>query len=121
MLDILSTNRKTPFSAIREAGQIGQRDAGGSLSSDQRVLRLDNFRKTRGFGFNGFKRFKTSRQDKGHNAEFSAFVDQLSSGGEPLIPLDELVNATLASFAAMTAAAERRVVVLGDEYTDLLV
>ena len=88
--------------------------------SDQRVLRMDNFRKTAGFGFSGFKKFKTSRQDKGHNAEFSAFVNQLSSGGDPLIPLDELVNATLASFAAMASAAQRRTIVLQDEYAEAL-
>jgi predicted dehydrogenase len=88
--------------------------------SDQRVLRMDNFRKTTGFGFSGFKKFKTSRQDKGHNAEFSAFVSQLASGGEPLIPLDELVSATLASFAAMASAAQRRTIVLQDEYAEAL-
>jgi predicted dehydrogenase/threonine dehydrogenase-like Zn-dependent dehydrogenase len=88
--------------------------------SDQRVLRMDNFRKTVGFGFNGFKKFKTSRQDKGHNAEFAAFIDQLSSGGAPLIPLDELVNAALASFAAMTAASELRTIVLDNEYADAI-
>jgi len=88
--------------------------------SDQRVLRMDNFRKTLGFGFDGFKKFKTSRQDKGHNAEFSAFAARLASGGEPLIPLDQLINATLASFAAMTSAAECRTIVLNDEYADVI-
>ena len=80
--------------------------------SDGRVLRMDNFRRLSGYGFSGFKKFKTSRQDKGHNAEFAAFVDRIVAGGEPLIPLDELVNVTQASFAAMTAASESRTILL---------
>jgi predicted dehydrogenase len=87
--------------------------------SQGRVLRLDNFRRLRGFGFKGFRRFKTTRQDKGHAAEFAAFAERIATGGEPLIPLDELVNVTLASFAAMTSAAETRTVVLAEEYADL--
>ena len=90
------------------------------IFSDQRVLRMDNFRKTGGYGFSGFKKFKTGRQDKGHAAEFAAFVDRIAVGGEPLIPLDESVNATLASFAAITAASELRTILLDREYGDLL-
>jgi len=86
------------------------------IFSDGRVLRLDNFRKLTGYGFKGFRKFKTSRQDKGHNTEFSAFVDSLSTGGEPLISMNELVNSTLASFAAMTSAAENRTIVVANEY-----
>lgn len=77
---------------------------------------MDNFRRTVGYGFKGFSQFKTRRQDKGHAAEFAAFVERVRSGGEPLIPLDELVNVTLASFAAMTAAREGRTVQLVAEY-----
>jgi len=88
--------------------------------SDQRILRMDNFRLTTGYGFDGFKKFKTSRQDKGHSAEFAGFVDSVAQGAPPLISLDESVNATLASFAAMTAAADRRTVCLVQEYAGLL-
>ena len=88
--------------------------------SEGRVLRMDNFRRTRGFGFKGFNKFKTRRQDKGHREEMQAFVDLVAQGGEPLIPMAELVNVTLASLAAMTAAGEHRTVVLADEYKDLL-
>lgn len=84
--------------------------------SEGRVVCLDNFRKTSGFGFRGFKSLKTWRQDKGHSREFAAFVDRVKHGGPPLISLAELVNVTLASFAAMTAASETRVVVLAEEY-----
>lgn len=78
--------------------------------SQGRVVRLENFRRTVGFGFRGFRRFTTWRQDKGHGAEFAAFVRRVSAGGQPLIPLAELVNVTMASFAAVTAAREGRLV-----------
>ena len=42
-----------------------------------------------------------------------------SYAGGPLIPLDELVNVTLASFAAMPAAAENRTITLAGEYRDV--
>jgi predicted dehydrogenase len=86
-----------------------------------RVLRLDNFRKTTGCGFAKFRRLKTWRQDKGHTAEVSAWVERIRAGGEPLIPLAESVNATLASYAAMTAAATHRTVDLNNEYASVWV
>ena len=88
--------------------------------SDGRVLRLENFRRTVGYGFRGFRKFKTLRQDKGHKAEFAALVNHAAIGGKPLIPLSDLVNVTLASFGAMTAARETRTIVLAKEYADLL-
>jgi predicted dehydrogenase/threonine dehydrogenase-like Zn-dependent dehydrogenase len=88
--------------------------------SDGRVLYLDNFRRLEGHGFKGFKKLKTFRQDKGHAAEFAAFVERVAGGGPPLIPLDHLVNVTLASFAAMKAARGSRTVILGEEFADCL-
>lgn len=88
--------------------------------SDGRVLYLDNFRRLQGYGFKNFKKLKTWRQDKGHKAEFAAFADHVAVGGAPLIPLDQLVNVTLASFAAMTSARESRTVILDQEYADCL-
>ncbi len=72
--------------------------------SDGRVLRMENFRATTGFGFSNFKKFKTKRQDKGHEAEIAAFVDRVATGGAPLIPFAELCNVTRASFAAVESA-----------------
>jgi hypothetical protein len=86
------------------------------IFSDQRVIRMENFRRTTAFGFKGFKKLKTMRQDKGHAAQFTAFVNRVRDGGSPLIPLDELINVTLASFAAMSAAAEGRTIQLEREY-----
>ncbi|MEA3358884.1 MAG: bi-domain-containing oxidoreductase [Thermodesulfobacteriota bacterium] len=82
------------------------------IFSDERVLRMENFRVTKGYGFKGFKRFKTLRQDKGHKSEIVAFIDRIKSGGEPLIPFDQLANATEASFAAMESAREGRLIKL---------
>jgi predicted dehydrogenase/NADPH:quinone reductase-like Zn-dependent oxidoreductase len=84
--------------------------------SEGRVLRLDNFRRLEGHGFSGFRKFKTSRQDKGHGAEFSALVERISAGGAPLIGLEELVNVTLASFAAMDSSATGRMIELSEAY-----
>ena len=82
------------------------------IYSEGRVARLDNFRKLTGYGFKGFSSFSTWRQDKGHGAEFAAFVDRVARGGPPLVALEDLVNVTLASFAAMAAAREQRTVIL---------
>ena len=88
------------------------------IFSDGRVLSMDNSRLTHGYGFKDFKRFKTLRQDKGHVTEMAAFVDRIASGGEPLIPMSELINVTLATFAAVTSASEGRMIRLGEEYKE---
>ncbi len=90
------------------------------IFSEQRILKLDNFRQLKGYGFKGFSSFKTKRIDKGHKAEFAAFARKVATGGESLIPMSQLVNVTLASFAAMTSAAENRVIQIDQEYADLL-
>ncbi|MFO7889762.1 MAG: bi-domain-containing oxidoreductase, partial [bacterium] len=88
--------------------------------SQGRIFKLDNFRQTTGYGCKGFRKFKTKRQDKGHAAECAAFVNRIQEGGESLISLAELVNVTLASFAAVTSAREERMVIIDQEYSSLL-
>jgi predicted dehydrogenase len=90
------------------------------IYSEGRILRLDNFRKLEGWGFAKFRSMKT-KLDKGHQLEFCEFVDQIAAGGEALIPSNQLVNATLASFAAVVSAAEKRTICLDEEYAVLLV
>lgn len=68
--------------------------------SQERVAVIDNFRKTTGFGFKGFSKLKTSL-DKGHKNQFIQLIDRVKSGGEALIPFDELINTSKASFAAI--------------------
>jgi predicted dehydrogenase/threonine dehydrogenase-like Zn-dependent dehydrogenase len=65
-----------------------------------RNLVLENFRVLRGYGFKGFRKFRT-RQDKGHTEQFRVFAERIVSGGEPMIPLDQLLNTAEASIAAV--------------------
>ncbi|OYU55996.1 MAG: dehydrogenase [Chitinophagaceae bacterium BSSC1] len=64
-----------------------------------KTLIVDNFRKTSGFGFKSFSTFST-KIDKGHKNQFETLIKQIKSGTGPLIPFDELVNSTKATFAA---------------------
>ena len=43
----------------------------------------------------------TSKQDKGHLNQFKALILHQTSGLQPIIPFDEIVNTTKASFAAI--------------------
>lgn len=68
--------------------------------SQERTLILDNWRNLKGYGFKGFSKMK-SKMDKGHKSQFELLVNQINNGGEALIPFDELINTTKASFAAI--------------------
>jgi len=68
--------------------------------SQDRTLTMDNFRITEGFGFKGFKKLKT-KLDKGHKNQFKQLINQTKNGGVALIPFEEIVNTTKASFAAI--------------------
>lgn len=74
------------------------------IFSDGRVLKLENFRTLRAFGFKKIKTFRTMRQDKGHLAEINAFLEKTKTGGDELIPLEQLINITQASFDAVETA-----------------
>jgi predicted dehydrogenase len=66
----------------------------------ERTLVLDNWRKLKGYGFNNFNS-ASSGQDKGHQNQFNLLMESVKNGGESIIPMSELVNTTLASFAAV--------------------
>jgi predicted dehydrogenase/threonine dehydrogenase-like Zn-dependent dehydrogenase len=68
--------------------------------SQERTLIMDNWRKLQAYGFKGFSKMST-KQDKGHNNQFKELINQQKEGGEPIIPFDEIVNTTKASFAAI--------------------
>lgn len=68
--------------------------------SQERTLIMDNWRKLKGYGFRGFKD-KSSKQDKGHFSQFEELITSQVKGGAPIIPFDEIVNTTRASFAAI--------------------
>ncbi len=67
---------------------------------DEKTIIMDNFRETIGYGIKGFSKLKT-KLDKGHKTQFEKLSHLAKNGGEPLIPFDEIVNVTRASFAAI--------------------
>jgi predicted dehydrogenase len=75
------------------------------VHSQGRSLILSNWRYLEGFGFKNFKKEK-SKQDKGHAEQFKLLVERSRLGGEALIPYDEIVNTTRASFAAIQSLKE---------------
>ena len=68
--------------------------------SQEKVLIMDNFMKTTGYGVKGFSKLKT-KLDKGHKTQFSQIVENIKQGSVELIPYRELINVTRASFAAI--------------------
>ena len=68
--------------------------------AQEKTLIIDNWRTLKGYGLKGFSSMKT-RLDKGHRNQFSLLIDRLKSGGEAMVPLDEIINTTKASFAAI--------------------
>lgn len=68
--------------------------------SQERTLIMDNWRKLNAYGFKGFSK-SSSKQDKGHFNQFSELITQQQSGSKSIIPFDEIVNTTKASFAAI--------------------
>lgn len=80
--------------------------------SQGRVLALDNFRTLHGHGFKTFKKFKTLRQDKGHRNEIRAFIERASSGGLSPTPFEQIDNAMRATFSAVQALRESKVIQL---------
>src|SRR5690606_29868254 len=78
--------------------------------SQERTLIMDNFRTTKGYGFKDFSKMKT-KMDKGHKNQFHTLIKQLKSGGKQLIPMEELVNTTKASFAAVDSLKEGKWIV----------
>jgi predicted dehydrogenase len=75
--------------------------------SQERTLIMDNWRSLKGYGFKGFSSAK-SGQDKGHLNQFRELVKQQKNGGAPIIPFDEIINTTRASFAAIESLKERK-------------
>lgn len=70
------------------------------LYSQERTLVLDNFQSLKGYGFKNFSSLKTSL-NKGHKKQFELLIERIRNGGEALIPFDEIINTTKASFAAI--------------------
>lgn len=71
----------------------------------EKTLIMDNWRKLKGYGFKNFKN-ASSGQDKGHQNQFDLLIKSIIKGGEPIIPFDEIVNTTKASFAVIESLKE---------------
>ncbi len=72
--------------------------------SQGKIMVIDNWRSLKGYGTKGFSKLKT-RMDKGHKNQFRLFVESIKTG-VPIIPFDEIVNTTKASFAAIQSLKE---------------
>ena len=68
--------------------------------SQERTFVCDNFRITQGFGAKGFGKLKT-KQDKGHVEQFRRLSEFSKNGGDPIIPIDEVINVSKASILAI--------------------
>jgi predicted dehydrogenase len=66
----------------------------------ERTLIMDNWRNLKGYGFSNFSSARSS-QDKGHQNQFNKLIEAIQSGGNQIIPMDEIINTTKASFAAI--------------------
>ena len=71
---------------------------------DEKVLKLNNFKELRGYGWKNFSKMNLWSQDKGHKNQFKCFINSITHGCEPLITFAEIENVTLASFAAFDSA-----------------
>ncbi len=80
----------------------------------QKILVLDNFRKLSGYGWKkGFSStLLKTKLDKGHKAQFQRLCAYWKKGGIPLIPLNEIINTTAASFGALEALKSQSIVTL---------
>ena len=74
--------------------------------SQERTWIMDNYRKTEAFGVKSFKVLKT-KMDKGHKNQFHELIQRIKKGGNPLIPIEEILNVTKASFAAIESMKTR--------------
>jgi predicted dehydrogenase/threonine dehydrogenase-like Zn-dependent dehydrogenase len=71
-----------------------------------RVLQLDNFRVLRGFGWPGFTRLRTWRQDKGQEGCARAFLEAVRHGLPAPIPWEELLEVGRVTLAWAEAVRE---------------
>lgn len=72
--------------------------------AQEKTLIIDNWRTLKGYGTKGFSKMKT-RLDKGHKEQFRLLVQSIKTG-QPIIPFDEIINTTQASFATIQSLKE---------------
>tara|TARA_Y100001934_G_C12028815_1_gene620370 strand:- start:187 stop:765 length:579 start_codon:yes stop_codon:yes gene_type:complete len=57
---------------------------------DGKILEIDNFKKTIGYGLPKFTSYKSSGQNKGHKEEIATFVESVRHGQTSPIPISEI-------------------------------
>ena len=75
--------------------------------SQERTWIVNNYQKTEAFGVKGFKTLKT-KLDKGHKTQFHELIHRTQNSGAPLIPINEIINVTKSSFAAIESMKTRK-------------
>lgn len=81
------------------------------IYQDGRTLVIDNFIKLTGFGFKSFAYIKTGL-DKGHANQFKQLIQSIKNGTGALIPINDLINTSLASFAAIESLRSKSKIIL---------
>ena len=75
--------------------------------SQERTWIVNNYQKTEAFGVKGFKTLKT-KLDKGHKTQFQELIHRTQNSGVPLLPINEIINVTKSSFAAIESMKTRK-------------
>jgi predicted dehydrogenase/threonine dehydrogenase-like Zn-dependent dehydrogenase len=82
--------------------------------SKERTLVVENWRKLAGYGFKGFSA-ASSGLDKGHAEQFRRVAQWLRAGGLPPLSLEDVLNSTDASLAAVESLKTGRWVEVSDQ------
>lgn len=80
--------------------------------SQERTMVMDNWRKLKLYGFKGASNI-SRKQDKGHFNQFKELLDQQKNGKSPIIPFEEILNTTKASFAAVESLKQGKWILVG--------
>lgn len=78
--------------------------------SQGKTMIIDNFKKSEYYGTKSSG--MCGSQDKGHSEQFKLFLERLRNGGEALIPIDEIINTSKASLAAVESLKTKSWVIL---------
>lgn len=86
--------------------------------SSQRIFQIDNFKKLTSFG--SPVKETTLKQDKGHLTEMKWFLESIQNKREPLIPISEIFEVHLATFAVQQAKEGPKVISLKELWEQLV-
>ena len=59
---------------------------------DGSILQLNNYRSLIGYGWKGFSKMKSMRQDKGHNGSVQSFLNAIDKGDKSPISFEEIIE-----------------------------